>query len=92
MNHSVNPNRSYGKGGKRKIVDSMSGDILYKNENGQYVDASKEAGIYQGTIGYGLGLAISDINNDGYPDIYIGNDFLKTTIYTLTNRMEPLKK
>ncbi len=77
MNHSVNPNRSYGKGGKRKIVDSMSGDILYKNENGQYVDASKEAGIYQGTIGYGLGLAISDINNDGYPDIYIGNDFFE---------------
>ncbi|MEC7770454.1 MAG: VCBS repeat-containing protein [Bacteroidota bacterium] len=77
MNHSVNPNRSYGKGGKRKIVDSMSGDILYKNENGQYVDVSKEAGIYQGTIGYGLGLAISDINNDGYPDIYIGNDFFE---------------
>ncbi|MGN7512963.1 MAG: VCBS repeat-containing protein [Allomuricauda sp.] len=77
MNHSVNPNRSYGKGGKRKIVDSMSGDILYKNENGQYVDVSKEAGIYQGTIGYGLGLAISDINNDAYPDIYIGNDFFE---------------
>ncbi|WP_242535681.1 VCBS repeat-containing protein [[Muricauda] lutisoli] len=77
MNHSVNPNRSYGKGGKRKIVDSMSGDILYKNQNGQYIDVSKEAGIYQGTIGYGLGLAISDINNDGYPDIYIGNDFFE---------------
>nr|WP_297787103.1 VCBS repeat-containing protein [uncultured Allomuricauda sp.] len=77
MNHSVNPNRSYGKGGKRKIVDSMSGDILYKNENGKYIDVSKEAGIYQGTIGYGLGLAVSDINNDGYPDIYIGNDFFE---------------
>ncbi|NDV15128.1 hypothetical protein GO009_03750 [Muricauda sp. TY007] len=77
MNHSVNPNRSYGKGSKRKIVDSMSGDILFKNENGQYIDASKEAGIFQGTIGYGLGLAISDVNNDGFPDIYIGNDFFE---------------
>jgi len=77
MNHSVNPNRSYGKGAKRKIVDSMSGDILFKNENGSYLNVSKEAGIFQGTIGYGLGLAISDINNDGYPDIYIGNDFFE---------------
>ena len=55
----------------------MSGDILFKNENGKYINVSKEAGIFQGTIGYGLGLAISDINNDGYPDIYIGNDFFE---------------
>lgn len=86
MNHSVNPNRSYGKGGKRKIVDSMSGDILFKNENGQYIDVSKEAGIYQGTIGYGLGLAISDINNDGYPDIYIGNDFFENDYLYINQR------
>ncbi len=77
MNHSVNPNRSYGKGAKRKMVDSMSGDILFRNDEGYYNNVSKEAGIFQGTIGYGLGLAISDINNDGYPDIYIGNDFFE---------------
>ncbi len=77
LNHSVNPNRSYGKGTKRKIVDSMSGDILFENQNGLFVDVSRKAGIFQGTIGYGLGLAISDVNNDGYPDIYIGNDFFE---------------
>ena len=77
MNHSVNPNRSYGKGSKRKIVDSMSGDILYRNDDGHYSNVSKEAGIFQGAIGYGLGLAISDINNDGYLDIYVGNDFFE---------------
>lgn len=77
LNHSVNPNRSYGKGSKRNMVDSMSGDVLFQNNNGTFENVSKEAGIYQGTIGYGLGLAISDVNNDGYPDIYIGNDFFE---------------
>lgn len=77
LNHSVNPNRSYGKGAKRKMIDSMSGDILFRNDDGYFVNASKEAGIFQGSIGYGLGLAISDINNDGYPDIYVGNDFFE---------------
>ena len=77
MNHSVHPNRSYGRGSQRKSYDERSGDRFYKNENGQFIDVSEEAGIYQGKIGYGLGLAIGDLNQDGYPDIYVGNDFFE---------------
>lgn len=77
MNHSVFPNRTYGKGKLRNEIDSLSGDKLFKNENGKYIEVSKEAGIFQGKIGYGLGISISDLNNDGYPDIYIGNDFFE---------------
>ena len=77
LNHSAYPNRTYGKGAKRNQVDAYSGDRLYRNEHGKFVDVSSEAKIFQGEIGYGLGIGVSDINNDGYPDIYIGNDFFE---------------
>ena len=77
MNHSVHPNRSYGRGSQRTAFDERSGDRLYRNDDGHYKDVSAEAGIFQGKIGYGLGLGISDLNRDGYPDIYIGNDFFE---------------
>ncbi len=77
LNHSVHPNRTYGRGSKRKQIDSLSGDRLYRNDDGKYIDISAEAGIFQGAIGYGLGVAISDVNNDAYPDIYVGNDFFE---------------
>lgn len=77
LNHSVFPNRTYGNGKQRYQIDSLSGDMLFKNENGKFIDVSKEAKIFQGKIGYGLGVSISDVNNDGYPDIYVGNDFFE---------------
>lgn len=77
LNHSVFPNRTYGKGKLRQQIDTLSGDKLFKNENGKFIEVSKEAKIFQGKIGYGLGISISDVNNDGYPDIYIGNDFFE---------------
>ncbi|WP_299260403.1 VCBS repeat-containing protein [uncultured Aquimarina sp.] len=77
LNHSVHPNRTYGRGAKRKQIDSLSGDRLYRNDNNKYIDVTKETGVFQGPIGYGLGITTSDVNNDGYPDIYIGNDFFE---------------
>lgn len=77
LNHSVHPNRAYGRGTQRSEFDTISGDRLFKNEVGTFLDVSAEAGIYQGKIGYGLGVGISDINNDGFPDIYVGNDFFE---------------
>ncbi len=77
LNHSVHPSSNYGKGKKRTEINSVSGDKLFRNDNGFFTDASEIAGIFQGSIGYGLGLSVSDVNNDGYPDIYVGNDFFE---------------
>lgn len=86
MNHSVHPNRAYGRGNQRSSFDAKSGDRLYKNEDGKFVDVSFEAGIYQGKIGYGLGLGISDLNKDGFPDIYVGNDFFENDYLYLNQK------
>ncbi len=51
------------------------GDVLLRNDNGKFVDVSEEAGIYGSLIGFGLGVYVTDINEDNYPDIYVSNDF-----------------
>ncbi len=53
------------------------GDHLYRNDNGHFTEVTKEAGIHGGLISLGLGVTISDVNNDGYPDIYVSNDFFE---------------
>lgn len=76
LNHSVHENTRYGKRESFKnSFHPLSGDQFYKNENGKFVNVTKATGIFSNEIGYGLGLGVSDINLDGYPDIYIGNDF-----------------
>lgn len=55
--------------------EAPSTDRLFRNnENNTFTDVSKEAGITM--EGYGLGVAVSDINNDGWSDVYVSNDFI----------------
>src|SRR5678815_303525 len=70
-----------------KITDGSSpnNDKLYRNEgNGTFTDVTLEAGILW--EGFGLGLAISDVNKDGWPDIYVSNDYLSNDILYINNR------
>lgn len=50
------------------------GDHLYRNDNGHFTEVNKEAGIHGTLMSFGLGVSVGDLNNDGYPDIYIAND------------------
>jgi enediyne biosynthesis protein E4 len=53
------------------------GDKLLRNDNGKYVDVSEKAGIYGSLIGFGLGVTVGDVNNDGWLDMYVSNDFFE---------------
>ncbi len=65
--------------------ESESSDILYRNNgNNTFTDVSREAGIL--VEGYSLGLAITDINKDQWPDIFISNDFVGNDILYINNQ------
>ena len=63
---------------QRNIPDpSGEGNKFFENKNGKFVDVTIEQGIYTSNIGFGLGITLSDFNNDDWTDIYISNDFFE---------------
>ncbi|MFL5789450.1 MAG: VCBS repeat-containing protein [Flavisolibacter sp.] len=89
LNQSQQPNQNIVDTSHRKQIDPNSGGRLFRNElnNGKtgFTDVSLNAGILESSLGYGLGVAVSDMNNDGWDDIYIGNDFHENDYYYINN-------
>ena len=70
-----------------RIMDgsALNNDHLYRNNgDNTFTDVTLQAGIL--IEGYGLGIGIADINDDGWPDIYIGNDYVSNDILYINNR------
>ncbi len=85
LNHAVHTQESFGRVDLRYTRNYETGDKLLRNDGNTFTDVSDEAGIYGGINGYGLGIAVSDFNLDGYPDLYVGNDFHEDDYYYLNN-------
>ncbi|MDH3648498.1 MAG: VCBS repeat-containing protein [Saprospiraceae bacterium] len=80
--HSVHSTESYRDTSTTRIRDPKAGDKLFENKVNEsksdepyFIDVSERAGILGGVAGYGLGIAIGDVDENGFPDVYIGNDF-----------------
>lgn len=85
LNHNIQPMEGFDPAEVVVQRHPYAGDKLYKNTGDGFVEVSKEAGIISNPVGYGLGVAVGDINNDGRPDIYVGNDFLERDYLYINN-------
>ncbi len=78
VNNSSRPVNSFGLRNIRHIRDKLGGHKLFHNDgNGSFTDVSANAGIFGSEIAFGLGVVVSDVNRDGWPDIYVANDFFE---------------
>lgn len=59
---------------------------LYRNDRNHFTDVSLQAGITSNVFTFGLGLSVADLNNDGWPDIYVSNDFNEPDYLFINNR------
>jgi enediyne biosynthesis protein E4 len=81
LNHSVNHDGNYAPRSQfLGTFDSLAGQRFYRNDSKpntavHFTDITNKAGIHSSRIGYGLGVCVADINSDGWPDLYVGNDF-----------------
>jgi hypothetical protein len=76
LNHSVHQNGTFApRTSFMGTFDPLSGDRIFANNNGHFEDVTKASKINSTAISYGLGVVMSDINLDGWVDIYAGNDF-----------------
>src|SRR6266446_2068408 len=70
---------------ERNQRDPLGGHELYRNDHGHFTNVSEQAGIYGPEIGFGLGIAVADVNRDGRPDVYVANDFFERDYLYLNN-------
>lgn len=86
VNHNNKNLRNFDASFVKKMVDPDAGDRLYRNDNNIFTDVTALSGIISNPLGYGLGVSVSDLNNDGWPDLYVTNDYVEEDYLYINNR------
>jgi hypothetical protein len=96
VNQGPEKNPNFNMTVSREVPNEYCGDKLYRNDDGKFIEITKEAGIYSALIGFGHGAAVGDVNNDGWDDIFVCNDFFEHDYLYINNQdgtfSEELKK
>ncbi len=77
LNHNIREFKRFDAAAVKSMRDEFAGDKLLRNDNGNFNDVSQIAGIKGNPLGFGLGVAVGDVNQDGWPDILISNDYIE---------------
>tara|TARA_R110002051_G_scaffold203391_1_gene269787 strand:+ start:1544 stop:4807 length:3264 start_codon:yes stop_codon:yes gene_type:complete len=77
LNNSIKSIGAYDLIKDQRNISSIEGNKFLRNENGKFEDFTAQAGIYSSAIGFGLGITLSDFNDDNWTDIFISNDFFE---------------
>ena len=88
LNHSTQEYAGFGQitPAIKQRKNKNYSDKLYRNDGGKYRDVSDEAGLISNVLGFGLGLAVSDLNNDGWLDMYVSNDYNEQDYLYINNQ------
>lgn len=71
---------------------SGRGNKLLENIDGYFTDVTENAGIFSSEIGFGLGITLSDFNNDGWTDLFISNDFFEKDYLYINQKDKTFKE
>ena len=85
INHNNKSFRNFDASFVKQMVDPDAGDRLYRNDQNLFKDVTTQAGIISNPLGYGLGVSVSDLNNDGWPDLYVTNDYVEEDYLYINN-------
>ncbi|MBW3128591.1 VCBS repeat-containing protein [Hymenobacter profundi] len=75
LNHSIKKIDNMAFASLKGQADVLSSNKLFRNDKGHFTDVSKAAGIVQNPLTFGLGIAVADIDKDGWADVYVTNDY-----------------
>lgn len=77
LTHGINNARAYDRVMGSAATDQVAADRMFRNDQGFFRDVTADAGIDTTSLDFGLGLAVGDVNNDGWEDVYVANDFFE---------------
>lgn len=86
LNHNIVVIREFEYAKAKETRHPYAGDKLFRNDNGHFTDVSAQAGIKGNPLGFGLGINVADINKDGWPDMYVSNDYVEPDYIYINNK------
>ncbi|MEM0995407.1 MAG: VCBS repeat-containing protein, partial [Bacteroidota bacterium] len=75
INHDIDTYDTSDIENLRDQSSELVGEMLFRNDNQSFIEVTQAAGIVNNRLGFGLGVAVGDLNNDNYPDVYVSNDY-----------------